>query len=268
MRQRRAKLAGNATENGRKYSNYDLAELEALKVQVNTIQVRLDEIIRTARANPLAKRKSLKAQGRKRGPKQRHRPEIYFERDMFVRLLEQHWLILEPLCGHWADDGLKLAVAPDLKMIRKHLRRWRDDPMAFQMGEVAANLLERSDFLDQFLTTPSMRRSFSGDPRQVNNRFGGNPRQIANALAGVPLVSVWRSLKLCWTKDHVCKVSMPETALPSYIRRKHQLLARALDADQALPLLSAFVRSYPRRNDPHIKNLKAIELQRIWGTLR
>ena len=168
-----------------------MAELEALKIQVNTIQVRLDEIIRAVRTAPSATRKRPKAQGRKRGPKQRHGTEIYFERDMFVRLLEQHWLILEPLCGRWADDGLKLAVLPDIKMIRKHLRRWRDEPMAFQMGGVAANLLERSDSLGQFLTTPSMRRVFSGNPRQVNNRFGGDPRQIANALAGVPLVSVW-----------------------------------------------------------------------------
>ena len=187
-------------------------------------QVRLDEIIGTARANPSAKRKRPKTKGRKRGPKQRHRPEIYFERDMFVRLLEQHWLILEPLCGRWSEDGLKLAVLPDLAMIRKHLRRWRDDPMAFQMREVAANLLERSNFLDKFLTTPSMRRVFSGNPRQVNNHFGGDPRQIANALAGVPLVSVWRSLKLCGSKERLCKVSMPESALPSYIRRKHPLL--------------------------------------------
>jgi hypothetical protein len=187
---------------------------------------------------------------------------------MFVRLLEQHWLILEPLCGRWSEDGLKLAVLPDLAMIRKHLRRWRDDPMAFQMREVAANLLERSNFLDKFLTTPSMRRVFSGNPRQVNNHFGGDPRQIANALAGVPLVSVWRSLKLCGSKERLCKVSMPESALPSYIRRKHPLLTRALDADQALPLLSSFVRTYARRNDPHIKNLNSIELQRIWGTSR
>ena len=117
-----------------------MAELEALKIQINKIQVRLDEMIRTARAYPSAKRKSPKAQGRKRGPKQRHGPEIYVKRDMFVRFLEEHWLVLEPLCGRWTDDGLKLAVLPDLTMIRKHLRRWRDDPMAFQMREVAANL--------------------------------------------------------------------------------------------------------------------------------
>ena len=113
-----------------------------------------------------------------------------------------------------------------------------------------------------------MRRYFSGDPKQARNRFGGDPRQIANAIAGVPLVGLWRSLKLCGATQHKCRVKMGKPAIPSYIRRKHPLFARALDANQGLPLLSSFVVRYTRHNDPAIRDLKAIDLEKLWSASR
>jgi hypothetical protein len=188
---------------------------------------------------------------------------IYSERDFFVRLLEGQWLKIEPYCGRWADKDFKLAIPPDMASIEKILIGLLD-PLNFQIAEAAQKLLDRLPFLETFLTDPQMRKCFSGDPKQEKNRFGGDPRQIANALAGVPRVSIWRSLNLCGEKSHQCKVLIAEEAIPSYIRRKHRLLARALDADQGLPLLASFFLSYSRRKDPVFKNLRAADLQRLW----
>jgi hypothetical protein len=265
MRRRSPQSPINTTETSRKSSKYDLQrELESLKAQMEAIQAQLDVRTKLGHQRPARAKPSVgkKVPGKKCGPKPRHSRMIYSERDHFVRLLERHWLKIEPLCGRWADEGLKLVAPPDTASIKKILIGLLD-PMNFQMAEMSQKLLDRLPFLETFLTDPQMRKYFSGDPKQEKNRFGGDPRQIANALAGVPSVSIWRSLKLCGEKSHQCKVLMGEQAIPSYIRRKHRLLARALDADQGLPLLASFLLSYSRRKDPVLKHLRAVDMQRI-----
>ena len=232
------------------------------------LQARLDRIIEAAQTHPRKPIRTGREPGGKRGPKQRHSRNIFPDRDMYVRVLEELWLDIEPHTGRWAPDGKSLAVPPDMGQIGNVLIRLRDDPTGFQSAATAGKLVERLDSLQVFLTTRTMRRYFSGDPKQARNRFGGDPRQIANAIAGVPLVGLWRSLKLCGATPHKCRVKMGKPAIPSYIRRKHPLFARALDANQGLPLLSSFVVRYTRHNDPAIRDLKAIDLEKLWSASR
>ncbi len=266
MRRRTLKRAPNATENAVSTPKYDVSgELETLKAEIASLRSRVDALERKRRNESVAGVSDELAQdrGAKRGPKPKHSPDISIQRDMFVRLFEKYWVEIEPLCGAWNEDGTAVARPPDMKKLRTFLVRLRDNPQGFQEAESAGELVERLTELETFLTQPSTRRYFSGNPNQERNRTGGDPRQLANALAGVPKIGIWRSLKICGAKEARCAVDMQETALPSYIRRKHPLLCRALEARQGM-LLSSFLVSYPIKHDPHLRNLKADELQRIW----
>jgi hypothetical protein len=249
-------------------------EIELLRAEVKDLRQQLAALTETVRHSlsstklpsaPLAKASTAgKESNTPRGPKKRYSAAIFEERDFIVRLLEGHWLKIEPFCGRWADEGLELAAPPNMPGIKRILTGLLD-PLNFQLAETARKLLHKLVFFEEFLTDPKMRKRFSGNPKQARNRFGGDPRQIANALAGAPKVGIWRSLRLCEQKSHRCTVDMPEEAIPSYIRRKHPLLARALNPKNGLPHLVAFWLRYKRRmNDPIVKNYRALDLQRIW----
>jgi hypothetical protein len=270
LRRKLPEFASNRTEIAHKRGKYDArAEIRLLKAQIIGIQEQLNSLTEAFRQSspppsfspksPAGKRKSDVS----RGPKKRHSAIIYEERDFIVRLLEGQWMRIEPHCGKWADKGLKLAEPPDMIQIRKILTGLLS-PSNFQIAETAKKLLDRLGYLEKFLTEPKMRRRFSGNPERARNRFGGDPRQIANALAGVPKVGIWRSLRLCEQKNHRCKVNMPDEAIPSYLRRKHPALARALNASGGLPFIASFYRSYVRRRDPFLLHIKAVDLQRLW----
>jgi hypothetical protein len=170
---------------------------------------------------------------------------------------------IEPRCGKWADKGLEIATLPDMQSIKKILTGLLD-PSNFQIAETAKKLLDRLVFFEEFLTDHKMRKRFSGEPKRARNRFGGDPRKIANALAGLPKVGIWRSLRLCEQKNRRCTVDMAEQAVPSYIRRKHPALARVLNSKDGLPYIASFFRTYRRRGDPALANLRAVDLQRLW----
>ena len=51
----------------------------------------------------------------------------------------------------------------------------------------------------------------------------------------MPRVGIWRSLKLCNARVRRCAVAGSPQALPSYIRCKHPLLRRTIDARQGYP---------------------------------
>jgi hypothetical protein len=258
-----------------KRDKYDAkVEIELLKVEMKDVRrqlAALTDAVRDSHPNPKLPSAPLAnsaAESKKsnppRGPKKRYSAAIFEERDFFVRLLEGQWLKIEPHCGRWADQGLKLTKPPNMISIKKILTSLLD-PLNFQIAETAWKLLQKLVFFEKFLTDPKMRKRFSGNPKQARNRFGGDPRQIANALAGVPKVGIWRSLRLCEQKSHRCAVDMADEAIPSYIRRKHPLLARALNPQNGLSHLVSFWLRYKRRmDDPIVKSYTALDLQRIW----
>lgn len=176
----------------------------------------------------------------KRGPKQRHSFAIVQDRDDYVRLLEQYWPEIEPLCGAKPNRN-------SLKLLFSALAV----PELGPLGDTAKKLLERIAFVEEFLTNPKLRR-----------RFNGDPRVLAGALAGVPQIGLWRSLKLCPPRS--CKVPIHDRTMRSYLRRKHPALERALLAGLDLPQLAAWMREY-RTRDRFLREYQAVDLLRAWG---
>ena len=173
----------------RKREKFDArGEIKLLKDQMKEAQEQIATLAEAVRQSfPVAKLpasvtpKSLankKKSGMPRGPKRRHSLSIFEERDFIVRLLETHWMQIEPRCGRWADKGLKLAKPPDMSGIEKILISLLN-PSNSQIAETAEKLLPKLVFLETFLTDPKMRRRFSGDPKRARNRFGGDRAHTA-----------------------------------------------------------------------------------------
>ncbi len=160
----------------------------------------------------------------KRGPRPRYSNEIYKDRDMFVRFLEQYWPEIEPLCVP------KLNLAK-LKVILSSFPVQKFG----QVGETANRLLDRLSFIEDSFTHP-----------QLSARFRNDPRVLAGALAGVPEVGLWRSLKLCPPRG--CNVPMGDRAMRSYLHRKHPALHRALRAGMNITQTMVWLKEYQTRD--------------------
>jgi len=176
----------------------------------------------------------------KRGRKQRHSRNILSDRDTLVRLFEGNWPELEPLCGTELCIDALMSFLASIAI----------DSNRGQTGEVAQRLIDSGGAVQEFLSTPKFQK-----------RFRGEPRVLAGALAGLPRVGPWRSLKLC--PPRTCAVQLNDRAMPSYIRRKHPKLFRALEAGMDVVQTVAWLKDY-RTRDKRIKRLKAIELHHMW----
>lgn len=180
----------------------------------------------------------------KRGAKPKHSYDIAQDRDTFVRFFESYWPEIEPLC----------APKPNMPALRSLFSAFLG-PEFGEPREAAARLLARMPYIEEFLTNPRMRA-----------RFRGDPRALAGALAGVPEVGLWRSLKLC--PPSTCKLPVNDSAIRSYIQRKHPPLYRALDAGMELPQLVAWMKEY-RTRDKTLQQFGALSgLMRAWDAGR
>jgi hypothetical protein len=237
MRRNRSKAPFNSTHNAHKRAEFDAqAEIAALKTRIARLEARLVddddcEIVVGVDTDILVKR---------RRPQTKHSPAIYQDRDMFVRFFEQNWPEIEPLCG----------PKPKTRALRSILSSFSTQQFG-QLGETAQKLLDRFDFLEEFLTLPKLR-----------SRFRDDPRVLAGALAGVPDVGLWRSLKLCPPKT--CKVSMNERAMRSYLKRKHPDVHQRLSASVDLIHVTGWWQEY-RTRDKLIKGYRAIDIIRAWN---
>jgi hypothetical protein len=235
------------------------AEVSELVTQVQTLTRLVSKL--TEQAFPSVERAVKKTN--RRGPNPKYSKDILTERNMFVKLFEASWLEIEPLCGRWAPDGLRLSVKPDMDSMQQTFLRLSAELSGSEVGGYAAKALDRIDFIKTFLNNPKMRRCFSGNPQRAENRSGGSPRQLANALAGVPQIGLWRSLAVCGARPNRCTLPPQEQALPSYLRRAHPLLARAAKTKLGLPFFIDFMKRYRRCNDPMISQLKPADVQRL-----
>jgi hypothetical protein len=169
------------------------------------------------------------------GPKPAHVWSIRAERDRLVRMLEDFWPEIEPLCTPRPNpDGLRKVLTAIA-----NASAGRDDL-------AAKHLLKHLPKVVKFL---------SGD------RFRRDPRQIANAFAGSPQVSIWRSLKICQAEP--CNDPIGNRAIRAYIRRKHLGLYRDLQADLSLVKFASALKRY-RSTDPKLKMYSASTLYRCW----
>lgn len=169
------------------------------------------------------------------GPKPIHAQMLRSDRDALVRMLENYWPELEPLCSPKPRPKSLRAV---LEAIPSHQTGW--------YGPAAKQLLKHFDVFVKFLST---------------DRFRRDPRQIAAAFAGVPSVGTWRSLKLCQAVPSNDPIG--NRAIKSYIRRKHLELYQRLSADYSLPNFASALRKY-RTKDRKLAALGAPYLYRSW----
>ncbi len=172
---------------------------------------------------------------KKRGPKPIHFQGFLADRDTLVRMFENHWPELEPLC--WPKSKAKSLL--------RVLEAISAEKMS-SYAQAARRLIEQFDSVLKFL---------------ASDRFRHDPRQIANALAGVPQVGLWRSLKLGQSRS--CTYPIGQRAMKAYLKRKHPMLYRRLAADPDLLNFVSVLRSY-RTKDRWLAGLNAQYLHQCW----
>jgi hypothetical protein len=205
------------------------AQLSILRSQVAELQNQVAEL-RAASGFTW----DLAKDSKRRGPKPKHDGMMIRDRDQLVQMLEYYWPEIEPLTRHPNSGALKSV----LTAIRKQTGSRYEQP--------AMHLLRQLPELIKFLLT---------------DRFRRDPRQIANALAGVPLIGIWRSLKVC--QANPCNIPIGDRALRTYICRKHPQLYRTLIANDSLPHFASALRDY-RTSDAKMRSFTPLSLYHSW----
>jgi hypothetical protein len=200
-----------------------VTKLEAAVAQLNRRTLGLDS--------------SFELPSKKPGPKPKHGPLLLQDRDRSVQMLESFWPEFLNLCSPSPD-------APGLKRLLIAVRK--SNPGRYQLP--ANHLLDNLPELIRFLKT---------------DRFRNDPRQIANAMAGVPLISSWRSLKLCQASP--CNLPIADRAIKAYIERKHPELYGRLAAEHSQINFATALKGY-RTRDARLKEMTPTSLYYAWKT--
>lgn len=175
------------------------------------------------------------AQPKKPGPRPIHFQGLLGDRDTMIQMLEAYWPEMETLC--WPKPKPKSLLRVLEKISAQKLTSY---------AQAAGHLTRHFEPFLKFL---------------ASDRFRRDPRQIANALAGVPQVGLWRSLKL--SQSRPSNYPIGARAMRAYIRRKHPVLFRRLEADIDLLNFVSALRSY-RTRDSWLAGLNAQYLHQCW----
>jgi hypothetical protein len=175
------------------------------------------------------------AQPKKPGPRPIHFQGLLGDRDTMIQMLEGYWPEIETLC--WPKPKPKSLLRVLEKISAQKLTSY---------AQAAGHLTRHFEPFLKFL---------------ASDRFRRDPRQIANALAGVPQVGLWRSLKL--SQSRPSNYPIGARAMRAYVRRKHPVLFRRLEADIDLLNFVSALRSY-RTRDRWLAGLNAQYLHQCW----